>query len=270
MIARMDSAAPYFVLCMVALVVAALTLVSGFGLGTLLMPAFALFFPIEIAVAATAVVHLANNLFKLSLIARWARWGVVAGFGAASALGAFAGAWVLTTLASGHALAEYDLAGKTCRVTVTGLVVGAMIVVFGALEFSERLERVRIPPRLVIVGGLASGFFGGLSGHQGALRSAFLLRAGMTKEQLVGTRAACAVIVDLARLLVYGIAFIGADWSALSAGEVPAMVLAASLAAFAGSVVGVRLVRSVTMVFVRRFVGVALLAVGAAIAAGVV
>ena len=62
----------YAVICTVAIVVSALTLFSGFGLGTLLMPAFALFFPINVAVAATAVVHLVNNLFKLLLVGKHA------------------------------------------------------------------------------------------------------------------------------------------------------------------------------------------------------
>ncbi len=58
----------YIVICLVALLVSALTLFSGFGLGTVLMPAFALFFPVPVAIAATAVVHLANNLFKVVLV----------------------------------------------------------------------------------------------------------------------------------------------------------------------------------------------------------
>jgi len=47
-----------------ALLASMLTLFSGFGLGTLLMPVVALFFPLEVAIALTAVVHLANNVFK--------------------------------------------------------------------------------------------------------------------------------------------------------------------------------------------------------------
>lgn len=62
----------YLIICAVALVVSALTLFSGFGLGTLLMPAFAIFFPIEIAIATTAIVHLANNIFKLVLVGKMA------------------------------------------------------------------------------------------------------------------------------------------------------------------------------------------------------
>ena len=53
-----------------ALLASVLTLISGFGLGTLLLPVFALFFPLEIAVALTAVVHLLNNLFKTGLLWR--------------------------------------------------------------------------------------------------------------------------------------------------------------------------------------------------------
>jgi acyl-CoA reductase-like NAD-dependent aldehyde dehydrogenase len=44
-----------------------------------------------------------------------------------------------------------------------------------------------MPPGYLPVGGLLSGFFGGLSGHQGALRSVFLLRAGLTKESFIAT-----------------------------------------------------------------------------------
>ncbi len=62
------------IVCAAALVASGLTLFSGFGLGTLLMPVFALFVPLELAVAMTAVVHLANNLFKVGLLGRRADW----------------------------------------------------------------------------------------------------------------------------------------------------------------------------------------------------
>jgi uncharacterized protein len=70
----------YPVICSVAIIGSALTLFSGFGLGTLLMPAFALFFPLNVAVAGTAVVHLVNNLFKVLLVGRNANWRIVVRF----------------------------------------------------------------------------------------------------------------------------------------------------------------------------------------------
>ena len=61
---------PFLVVGLCAFLVSGLTLFSGFGLGTLLMPVFALFFPVPVAVASTALVHVANNLFKLGLLRR--------------------------------------------------------------------------------------------------------------------------------------------------------------------------------------------------------
>ena len=58
----------YIVVCLAALLASALTLFSGFGLGTLLMPVVAIFFPLNLAIAITAIVHLLNNLFKFALV----------------------------------------------------------------------------------------------------------------------------------------------------------------------------------------------------------
>ena len=66
-----------------------------FGLGTVLMPAFAMFFPVPLAVAATAVVQLANNLFKTALVGRKADWPVVAKFAVPGAAAAILGAMLL-------------------------------------------------------------------------------------------------------------------------------------------------------------------------------
>jgi len=81
----------YFIVCAADLLVSGLTLFSGFGLGTILMPAFAFFFPIEVAVAATAVVHGANNIFKMIMVGRHADYGLVLRFGLPAMIAALAG-----------------------------------------------------------------------------------------------------------------------------------------------------------------------------------
>jgi uncharacterized membrane protein YfcA len=53
-----------------------------------------------------------------------------------------------------------------------------------------------------VAGGL-SGFFGGLVGNQGGIRSAALLGFDIRKEALVATATAIALIVDGARMPVY-------------------------------------------------------------------
>jgi hypothetical protein len=236
----------YLVISVIAFLMSGVTLFSGFGLGTVLTPTFALFFPIPIAIAATAVVHLANNGFKLVLVGRHADWSVVGRFGAPAAIAAIAGASVLSVVSSLPTLSSYRLGGREFQVTAVKVVIGTLIVVFGWLEVSRRLERLALPPRYLVLGGLLSGFFGGLSGNQGAFRSAFLLKAGLDKRAFVGTGVVSAVIVDTVRLLVYGFSFFTQRLVEMPA-EIAGVVVAAIGSAFLGAYVGARVLEQVTM-----------------------
>ena len=112
-------------IAIVSAAASALTLYSGFGLGTILLPAFALFFPAPVAVAATGLVHLLNGLFKGGLLWRQAEWGVVLRFGLPAIPAAIAGAWLLGRLGAGATLFSWSLAGGDFGPTPAALVVGA-------------------------------------------------------------------------------------------------------------------------------------------------
>jgi uncharacterized membrane protein YfcA len=253
----------YAVVCLVALAASALTLFSGFGLGTLLLPAFLVFFAPPVAVAMTAVVHFVNNLVKLGLVGRLADRTVVRRFGLPAILASLVGARMLVTLSEREPLATHAPFGRPCDVTVIGVVVGSLIALFALWEAWPRLSRLSFPPAYLPVGGALSGFFGGLSGHQGALRSAFLIRSGLTKEAYIGTGVVIACLVDTARLVLYGreIGFAAArdEWR---------LAGAAVAAAIVGAVVGARVLPSVSMRFVRRVTTVLLLLAAIAIATG--
>lgn len=133
---------PYLVVCGVALLVAGLTLFSGFGLGTLLMPAFALFFPLPVAVAATAVVHLANNLFKVGLLGRNADWSVVLRFALPGAVAAIVGAALLNLFAGAPPLLSYTLGGQSYEITLVKLVISTVIIAFAVLELSPANDKL--------------------------------------------------------------------------------------------------------------------------------
>ena len=253
-----------------AFLAAGLTLYSGFGLGTLLLPVFALFFPPAVAVAATAIVHGANNLFKLIFVGRHTDRAVLLRFGLPAIGAAFAGAALLGSLAGAGELARYAFAGRTAVVTPLKLVLGSLMVAFALFELAPRLRAIRFEPRHLVAGGLLSGFFGGLSGHQGALRSAFLAKAGLSTERFVGTGAAIGFLVDVARSAVYAAAFwLGGTASPLGGAEWP-VVATGCLAAFAGVALGTRFLEKVTMSAVQALTGVLLLALGAALAAGLI
>jgi hypothetical protein len=260
----------YPVIGFAALLVSILTLFSGFGLGTLLMPVFALFFPVEVAVAATAVVHAANNTLKLPLFARGANRDVVKRFGLPAILAAFAGAALLGEISGLEPLAAYDIGGRRATIMPVKLVIAVLIFAFALVDLIPRFSKFTFDPRHLPLGGALSGFFGGLSGHQGALRSAFLVKTGLSAEQFVGTNAVIGFLVDLARLLVYGTGFLTGRM--FGDGEFHGWGLVATAIGFAfvGSVLGKRLAGKVTMKAIQLLTGVLLLAVAIALGAGLV
>jgi uncharacterized membrane protein YfcA len=257
----------YLLVCSVALLVSGLTLFSGFGLGTLLMPAFALFFPLPVAIAATAVVHLANNLFKVVLVGRAADRSVLLRFALPAALAAMAGAALLRLFANLPPLATYQLGSQPHTITPLSLVIGGLIVGFALLDLLPG-RQLTFDTRYLIPGGLLSGFFGGLSGNQGAFRAAFLLRAGLSKEGFIATGTVAAVVVDCARLLVYGQGFYAKTFTGAAA--IGPLVAAATLAAFLGAFLGKRLLKKMTLATLHRLVGTLLVMVGLALATGLI
>ena len=193
----------YVVTCAVAFLASALTFFSGFGLGTLLLPAFAIFFPVALAVALTAVVHFLNGVFKLFLVWRHIEWEVVWKFGVPAILGALAGAATLLSISDAQPLLTYSLLGRDILITPAKLVVGILLLFFACAEGLPSFRRISFPRHYMPAGGVLSGYFGGLVGMQGALRSAFLVKAGLTKEAYVATGAAIAFLIDVSRLTIY-------------------------------------------------------------------
>lgn len=254
----------YSVVCGVALLASGLTFFSGFGLGTLLLPAFVLFFPVEKAIALTAVVHFLNGGFKLVLVRRHIDFRVAIRFGLPAIVASFAGAWLLLAAADAAPIATYTLFGRTYAVMPVKLLVGVLLMLFATLEFSSRFRAVAFPARYLPLGGVLSGFFGGLSGMQGALRSAFLVKAGLGKEAYVATGAAVAFAIDIARLSVYWQTF-----ATIQSQSEYALLASAALAAFIGAYLGNRLLPKVTMAKIQVIVAVLLFLVAAGLISGV-
>jgi uncharacterized protein len=258
----------YLLISLTAMIVSGLTLFSGFGLGTVLMPVFALFFPVPVAVAATAVVHLANNLFKVALLGRWANWSIVGRFALPAAVMAMVGATLLTLFDRLPPLVRYQVGDHSYQVTAVKLVIALVIITFALLDLLPRFQNLAFDPRYLPLGGMLSGFFGGLSGNQGALRSTFLLKAGLDKEAFIGTGVVAAVLVDVARLLVYGLAFYTTSFAQLGTGML-GPVLAATLAAFLGAFLGRRWLKKVTLHTVHVIVGSGLILLAIGLGTGV-
>jgi uncharacterized membrane protein YfcA len=253
----------YLIICTVALLASALTFFSGFGLGTLLLPAFALFFPIEQAVALTAVVHFLNGLFKLGLTGRHADRQAVVRFGLPAIVMSFLGAWVLVWLAGFAPVFSYSAFGRLVSVTPVKLIVGLLLLLFASLELLPRFRNLSFGAQYMPLGGVLSGFFGGLSGMQGALRSAFLSRAGLSKEAFIATGVVIACLIDFARLTIYSTTL-----ARESAHFNYGLLAAAVLAAFVGAVLGNNYLKKMTMPGIQRIVAVMLFMVALGLMSG--
>lgn len=253
----------YLIICTVALLASALTFFSGFGLGTLLLPAFALFFPIEQAVALTAIVHFLNSLFKLVLTRRHADRNVVFRFGLPAIVMSFVGAWLLIWLADIAPVFSYPAFGRLVPVTPVKLVIGLLLLLFASLELLPRFRNLSFGAQYMPLGGFLSGFFGGLSGMQGALRSAFLSRAGLTKEAFIATGVVIACLIDFSRLAIYSATLVR-ESAHINYG----LLVAAVLAAFAGAALGNSYLKKMTMPGIQRIVAAMLFVVASGLVSG--
>ena len=259
----------YIVIALVAFFVSGMTLFSGFGLGTLLLPAFALFFPVEVAVGATALVHGANSAFKAALLGKDADRDLVIRFGVPALLAAVPGAALLGLLVSMDPLFTYSVGARVAEVTPVKLTIAVLMLLFGVLELLPGSGGWRVGRSHMVWGGMLSGFFGGLSGHQGALRAAFLAKVAASAPVFVGTTAVIALLVDVMRISTYSVI-------AMTAGNGPAMssldwglLATAVAAAFAGVMTGRRYLHKVTMRRIQILTGLLLLAIAVAMGSGV-
>lgn len=249
----------YILIPIVAMLASALTFFSGFGLGTLLLPAFALFFPVDVAIALTAIVHFLNNVFKLLLIKKHINWKIALQFGLPALLFAFIGAFLLDKITNANILAEYTLNGTIFQITLMKIIVAILLIFFALFELLPKLKNLQFPEKYLPIGGILSGFFGGLSGHQGALRSAFLTKVGLSKEAFIATGVIIACMIDVSRMSVY-FTNISKVKDSLNFN----LIFVATLAAFIGVYFGNKLVKKITINTIQKIVAfmIILFAVG--------
>jgi uncharacterized membrane protein YfcA len=253
------------VICAAAFLAAVLTFFSGFGLGTILTPVFMLFFPVEVAIALTGVVHFFNNIFKIFLVGKNANRQVLIRFGIPAVAAAFAGAWVLLHIPDSRPLFAYDMFGRHFEVFPVKFIISLLLMAFAAMDLIPRFKKLQFGKEKLPLGGALSGFFGGLSGNQGALRSAFLIKSGLSKEAFIGTAVVVSTFVDITRLGVYSTQFLSSGLT----DNIPIVALA-TLSAISGAFLGNKLLKKVTIRYIQLIVAVMLILVSLALGLGVI
>ncbi len=248
-----------------ALLTSLMTFFTGFGLGTILTPVFAIFFPIDIAIALTGIVHLLNNLFKLALVGKDANKTIVLKFGIPAIIAAFIGAKLMIRLSDLQPLFSYYLFNTELFIYPIKIIVAILMITFTMMEIIPSLKNVQFDANKLYLGGALSGFFGGLSGHQGAFRSAFLLKAGLSKEAFIATGVTIACLVDFTRLSVYFSKFLSSGIS-----NNATYVISATLSAFVGAYFGKKLLKKITLNFLQLMVSILIILLAVLLGTGII
>jgi len=174
-------------LLLVGTVSGATASVVGFGIGSLLTPLIAWQLGTNVAVAAVTIPHACATAVRCWRIRAHIDRSVLWRFGLLSAAGALAGAILYTRLGP----------------TVLTRVLGGLLLLTSFAQLSGWSSRWHPDGPLVAVFGLVSGFFGGVAGNQGGLRSAALTAFDLTPKTFVATATATGLVVDAARTPIY-------------------------------------------------------------------
>jgi uncharacterized membrane protein YfcA len=256
----------FFLIPLTALIASILTFFSGFGLGTILLPVFAIYYPMPIAILLTASVHFSNNIFKIGLVFKSINWTLVLKFGLPSMLAAVVGAYLLKHMFNNPILIlSYSISSQSYSITLFNLIIGLLIIIFSLIEVIPILKNRSFKSNKLMLGGVISGFFGGLSGHQGALRSAFLVRLDLPKEMFIATGTAIACLVDVSRMSIYAFTL---DFSnAITHSTI--LIISVGFAII-GVCIGNKLLKKITVSFLKWTVTTFMLIIGLLITLGVI
>lgn len=167
---------------------AVLSAVAGFGGGVLLLPVFTALLGLRVAVPVLTVTQLASNGARVWLNRCELRWPLIGRFAAGAAPLAVVG---------GLLLAHAPL------VTLQRLLGAFLIAVVGWRRLGRRPRRTRDGTFVWV--GAVSGLGSALLGSVGPVTAPFFLAAGLTRAAYIGTEAASALALHLAKLAGYGL-----------------------------------------------------------------
>ncbi len=168
-------------------VASALSAVTGFGTSTISIPILLFFFPLPHVLLFVGIIHFAGAAWRLFLF----RKGFVQEFLLLFSLPAMAASYFG---ARASFLIEPTLASK---------LLGLFLVMYVGFYLCYPTYHVKQTKTLAVTSGSLSGFFAGIFGLGGAIRSTFLHAFRLPKLQYLFTTNAIAVCIDSVRLTTY-------------------------------------------------------------------
>ncbi len=220
------------ILGVTGLLTAALSAVVGMAGGITLLSVMLLFFEPLVAIPIHGVVQLVSNSSRTLVQRKHVKWKILWHYSAMLVPMGFVGLEVAQALPP----------------TVTRALIGTFVLIAtwkpGWLLIGSHPERADTHRRFLVLGAIA-GVLNMTIGAVGPLIAPFFLKIGLTRQALVGTKAACQAAGHLVKIAVFGIAgFVFADYA------VPLALL--SLCVIAGTWIGSQLLEHVSERWFKR------------------
>jgi uncharacterized membrane protein YfcA len=178
---------------------------------------------------------------------------------------AFLGSFILFQLNDEVILYSYELMGNTKKISLVKFIVSLLLIVFALIDLIPFFNKLKFDSKSLSYGGFLSGFFGGLTGNQGALRSAFLIKIGLDKKVFIGTTVVISSLVDFTRLSVYT-----TNLYNLNLNDYSAVGFFAISSGVIGSYLGNKLLKKVTLKSIKILVAFMILFLAMALLIGLI
>jgi uncharacterized membrane protein YfcA len=167
----------------------ALSALCGGGASFILIPLLGYFLHGAQIPAALSIGTATSSISRISVFHRHIRWEIVARFVPAAIPAVWAGAWLLSYINPVYLewiMGVFLLSNLTLLVT------------------PEKKETVSDTPKSMLMFiGFTAGFVSGLTGAVGLLFNRFYLRYGLSKDEIIATRAANELLLHLIKLCLY-------------------------------------------------------------------
>ena len=172
---------------LLTLVAAIIGTITGFGTSTLMIPILVTFFPPIEAIFLVAIIHWSGNIWKVSLFHYGFNLRLLILFGTVGLATSYLGAYISLG------------ANEQILLRLLGGFLGGYVL------FLIFRSKFKIPPSntMALSGGALSGFFAGMFGIGGAIRSAFLSAFDLPKAIYIATAGAIGLLVDSTRIIAY-------------------------------------------------------------------
>lgn len=161
--------------------------VSGFGVGTIMTPILLLFLPFSKTILLVCIIHWFHDIWKILFFRHGIDWKLFTYFGLPTIAASFIGALLVTPQQS-------QLLSSLLGLFLVSSVGVMCFIPYFALPYNWMSG---------LIGGLLSGFFAGIFGIRGAVRSVFLAAFDLRKATFIGTTGAISFLLDSVRLTTY-------------------------------------------------------------------